>query len=255
MSRLMKGSDVCIHLASNADIAKAVSDPTIDFRQGTALTNYVLEAMRLADVKKIYYASGSGVYGSVGLTESKEDQGNLLPISTYGASKLAGEALIHSYCHMFGMTGYAFRFGNVVGARQTHGVGLDFTKQLLRNPEKLYILGDGNQTKSYVYINDIIDAVLLAGEKQTTKYEVYNVATKDYISVNEIANIIIDVLGLSNVRLEYSGGDRGWIGDLPQTRLCSDKIRSLGWTNKKNTKEAVRQSIIDMLPDIKDGKL
>src|SRR5208283_918094 len=160
----MQGHDVVIHLASNPDIARAATEPDIDFKEGTCLTNNVVEAMRRSGTKTILYASGSGVYGDLGEVEADEDYGPLLPISTYGASKLAGEALITSYCHMFDFTGRVFRFGNVVGPRQTHGVGFDFLRQLRKNPRKLRVLGDGTQSKSYIHVYDVVDAVLLAAE-------------------------------------------------------------------------------------------
>ena len=143
LRRAMDGSEVVIHLASNPDIARAAAEPDIDFREGTYLTERVLEAMRLSSAKRILYASGSGIYGELGTVEANEDYGPLAPISTYGASKLAGEALISSYCHMFEMTGCVFRFGNVVGPRQTHGVGFDFVRALRKDPEKLRIVGPG----------------------------------------------------------------------------------------------------------------
>src|ERR1019366_2462785 len=158
----MAGHDVVIHLASNPDIARAVTDPDIDFREGTLLTRQVVEAMRVTGVPRILYASGSGVYGDLGHEEAAEDHGPLLPVSTYGASKLAGEALISSYCYMFQLQACVFRFGNVVGPRQTHGVGFDFVRRLLAEPTHLRILGDGSQSKSYIHIEDVLNAVLLA---------------------------------------------------------------------------------------------
>ena len=171
LAAAMAGHDVVIHLASNPDIARAATEPTIDFWQGTALTQSVLEAMRTTSAKRILYASGSGVYGDLGTHEAAEDHGPLVPVSTYGASKLAGEALIASYAAMFGLSGCAFRFGNVVGPRQTHGVGFDFARALLRaaaageQPISLRILGDGSQSKSYIHVDDVVRAVLLAHDE------------------------------------------------------------------------------------------
>ncbi|MFN7135273.1 MAG: NAD-dependent epimerase/dehydratase family protein, partial [Myxococcales bacterium] len=159
LEKAMAGHDVVIHLASNADIAKAVATPDIDFWEGTFLTNQVVEAMRKTGAKRLLYASGSGVYGDLGTAEAHEDWAPMLPISTYGASKLAGETLISAYCHMFEITACAFRFGNVVGPRQTHGVGFDFTRRLLEDPTRLPILGDGTQSKSYIHVFDIVRAV------------------------------------------------------------------------------------------------
>jgi UDP-glucose 4-epimerase len=155
----MDGHDVVIHLASNPDIARAATEPDIDFREGTQLTQNVVEAMRTSSAKRILYASGSGVYGDLGLVEATEDHGPLAPVSTYGASKLAGEALIASYVAMFDLSGCAFRFGNVVGPRQTHGVGFDFVRRLIADPSRLNLLGDGSQSQSYIHVDDVVAAV------------------------------------------------------------------------------------------------
>jgi UDP-glucose 4-epimerase len=250
LSAAMNGHDTVIHLASNPDIARAATEPTVDFDQGTVLTQQIVEAMRVTGTKRILYASGSGVYGDTGSLEVKEDYGPMVPISTYGASKLAGETLISAYSYMFDLSGIAFRFGNLVGPRQTHGVGYDFIRKLRADKKGLDILGDGKQSKSYVYITDIIEAVLLANEKVTKPFDVFNVATGDYITVAEIAEIAIsEVLGkdADSVTLRYSGGDRGWKGDVPIVRLNTDKIKSLGWKRKFSSAEAIRQSICDML--------
>jgi UDP-glucose 4-epimerase len=257
LTRAMQGHDTVIHLASNPDIARAATEPDIDFREGTYLSNNVVEAMRRSGTKRILYASGSGVYGDLGEEEIAENHGPLAPVSTYGASKLAGEALISSYCHMFEFTGRVFRFGNVVGPRQTHGVGFDFLRQLLKNPRKLRILGDGTQSKSYIHVRDVIAAVLLAAERAPQRFAAYNVATGDYITVTEIACLAAECAGLDplGVELEYTGGNRGWKGDVPIVRLNTDRIRSLGWTCGLNTREALRQSMLAMLPDIQSGRL
>jgi UDP-glucose 4-epimerase len=249
------GHDVVIHLASNPDISRADTEPDIDFREGTLLTNNVVEAMRRAGTTTILYASGSGVYGDVGELEVNEDA-PLKPVSTYGASKLAGEALIRSYCHMFELTGRVFRFGNVVGPRQTHGVGFDFLHQLLENPRKLRILGDGKQSKSYIHIQDIVEAVLIAEERASTSFEIYNVAT-DYITVKEIAVLAVECAGLNpqEVEFEFTGGSRGWKGDIPVVRMNSEQIRRLGWECRRGSREALRESMLAMLTDMKAGRL
>jgi UDP-glucose 4-epimerase len=191
----MAGHDTVIHLASNPDIARAATEPDIDFREGTLLTNHVVDAMRLTGARNILYASGSGIYGDLGETEAHEDHGPIIPVSTYGASKLAGEALISSYSFMFGITACAFRFGNVVGPRQTHGVGFDFIRHLLATPDRLRILGDGSQSKSYIHVSDVIDAVLMAAKSADGCFRAYNVATGDYITVREIAELAVEVCG------------------------------------------------------------
>ncbi len=250
------GHDTVIHLASNPDIARAVTDPAVDFDQGTLLTHHVAEAARRADVSLILYASGSGVYGDLGEIEAAEDHGPLIPVSTYGASKLAGEALLASYAAMFGITARAFRFGNVVGPRQTHGVGFDFVRRLLANPDHLRILGDGRQSKSYIHVEDVIEAVLVAAQAATGPYTVFNVATGDYVTVTEIAELAMEVVGLpaGRTRLEYTGGDRGWKGDVPVVRINTDRIRSLGWKSERTGPEALRASMESMLADARDGR-
>jgi UDP-glucose 4-epimerase len=232
-------------------------EPDIDFREGTFLTQQIVEAMRRTGTPNLLYASGSGVYGDLKDYEAQEDFGPLVPVSTYGASKLAGEALIASYCAMFDMRACAFRFGNVVGARQTHGVGFDFIRRLRVQPDRLRILGDGQQSKSYIHVEDVVEAVLLAYRTSPARFQVYNVATGDYITVTEIAKLAIEVAGLSEdqVCLEYTGGDRGWKGDVPVVRLNTDRIQSLGWTCKRNTRLALCQALNSMLVDSRMGRL
>ena len=252
----MTGHDAVIHLASNPDIARAATEPDIDFREGTFLTQQVVEAMRVTGTSRLLYASGSGVYGELGELEVSEDHGPLLPISTYGASKLAGEVLIASYCFMFGMTARAFRFGNVVGPRQTHGVGFDFVRRLLDDPSRLRVLGDGTQSKSYIHVDDVVDAVLLAHRHADKPFDVYNVAT-DYITVTEIAHLAMEVVGLdpNQVQLEYTGGDRGWKGDVPVVRLNTERIRGLGWRCRRTSRQALCVSMSTMLGDMRAGRM
>lgn len=248
----MAGADTVFHLAANPDIAKAVTQPDIDFWQGTFLAQNVVEAMRVNGVSRIFYTSGSGVYGEKASEEFRENYGPCMPISTYGASKLACEALICSYCHMFGLTGRAFRFANVVGPRQTHGVGYDFVRRLKADPSCLRILGDGSQSKSYIHIDDILDAVFLAGEKGQGPYDIFNVATGDYITVKEIADLAVKICGLDprTVRYDFTGGDRGWKGDVPIVRFNSDKIKALGWSRKRSSAQAVHDSMAAMKAEI-----
>ena len=265
LERNMDGHDTVIHLASNPDIARAAVEPDIDFREGTFLTQQIVEAMRRTRTPNLLYASGSGVYGDLKDYDAQEDFGPLVPVSTYGASKLAGEALIASYCAMFDLRARAFRFGNVVGARQTHGVGFDFIRRLRVQPDRLRILGDGRQSKSYIHVDDVVEAVLLAyrtslgltGKLSEKPFEVFNVATGDYITVTEIAKLAIQAAGLSEdqVCLEYTGGDRGWKGDVPIVRLNTDRIRSLGWIPKRKTSQALCEALNSMLADSRLGRL
>jgi len=251
------GHDLAVHLASNPDIARAATEPTVDFDEGTALTNNVVEACRRGGVARLLYASGSGVYGDLGELEASEVHGPLEPVSTYGASKLAGEALVASYCHMFGLGAASFRFGNVVGPRQTHGVGYDFIRRLRADPSKLTVLGDGTQSKSYVHVSDIVRAVTMVGALDNLRYDVFNVATGDYVTVREIAELAITIAGLHNehVRLEYTGGDRGWKGDVPIVRLDTAKIRSLGWRRTYSSREAMAASMTSLRDDLDAGRI
>ena len=250
----MAGVDVVYHLAANPDIAKAVTQPDIDFWEGTYLTNNVLEAMRIQGIKRLIYASGSGVYGDTGSIVLHEDYSPMLPISTYGASKLACEALICAYCHVFDMHAGAFRFANVVGPNQTHGVGYDFLRRLLENPKELRILGDGSQSKAYIYVTDVIAAMRLVEHRQLSGFSYFNVAPADYITVTEIADVVVEILGLPGTQYHYTGSDRGWKGDVPVVRLDCEKLKDLGWTCQYTSREAIVQSVTSMLEDAKLNK-
>jgi UDP-glucose 4-epimerase len=256
LTHAMLGMDIVLHLAANPDIAKAARQPDIDFWEGTHLSQNILEAMRVCRVPSILYTSGSGVYGEAPGVAFSEDFGPCIPISTYGASKLACEALIASYCHMFGMRGRAFRFANVVGPRQTHGVGHDFIRRLKADPSHLQIQGDGTQCKSYIHVDDAIDAMFFVGshmkDTRAPSFDIFNVATDDYITVTQIADIACGVAGLTTdtVEYQYTGGDRGWKGDVPQVRFDVSKIKALGWTARHTSQEAVRASIAAMYQEI-----
>jgi UDP-glucose 4-epimerase len=248
LTAAMAGSDTVFHLAANPDIAKAVTQPDIDFWEGTYLTQNVLEAIRVNRVRRLLYMSGSGVYGENARVAFAEGYGPCLPISTYGASKLACEALICAYCAMFGLTARAFRFANVVGPRQTHGVGYDFVRRLKADPTRLRILGDGSQSKSYIHVEDILAAVFLADQCVADSYDLFNVATDDYITVREIADLAVQVsrLNRGSVRYEFTGGDRGWKGDVPIVRFDCAKIKSLGWRCGRTSAEAMRDAMAAM---------
>jgi UDP-glucose 4-epimerase len=248
LKRALAGIDTVFHFAANADIAKAATDPGVDFWHGTYLTHCILEAMRKGGVKRIIYTSGSGVYGDCGETPVREDM-PCRPVSPYGASKLASEALISAYAHMFDITACVFRFANVVGPRQTHGVGYDFIRKLRADPTRLEILGDGTQSKSYVHVQDVINAVLLANERSTERFDVFNVATPDWATVREIADTVIDCMGLffKKPRLEFGDQARGWRGDVPVVRFDSSKIRQLGWVPQFSSASAITDSVRAMV--------
>jgi UDP-glucose 4-epimerase len=251
LTSAIRDSRVVIHLASNPDIAKAAKEPRIDFMQGTVLTESVVEASRLGGVQKILYASGSGVYGDVG-SEILTEQSQLNPISTYGASKLAGEALLASYAYMFGIQAVAFRFANVVGPRQTHGVGYDFLRRLFINSQELTILGNGLQDKSYVHISDVVRAVLSFADSKSQTFDFFNISTRDSLNVNQIASIVFDVLGLdsSTVQVNYTGGDRGWKADVPIVKLDPSKIEATGWAPNFTSYSAMYDAIASMKKEI-----
>jgi UDP-glucose 4-epimerase len=249
----MAGCDTVFHLAANPDIAKAATQPDIDFWEGTYLTQNVLEAMRVNGVRKIFYTSGSGVYGENPEVAFAEDYGPCVPISTYGASKLACEALIATYSHMFELVGRVFRFANVVGPRQTHGIGYDFVRRLQADPSRLRILGDGSQKKSYIYVEDILAAIQVADARADERYAVFNVATDDYITVAEIADLAVKVSGLTpgETKYDFTGGDRGWKGDVPVVRFDCSKIKALGWKARRTSAQAITDAMKAMLEELK----
>jgi UDP-glucose 4-epimerase len=257
LSEAMAGHDLVVHLASNPDIAAAMTNPAVDFDEGTLITHHVVEAMRRMGVPRVAYASGSGVYGDLGERVADEDHGPLVPVSTYGASKLAGEALISAYAHMFDLQGFAFRFGNVVGRRQTHGVGFDFLHKLRANPTRLEVMGDGSQSKSYVLVGDVVAAVLgVCDHGIAEPFSAFNVATGDYITVREIAELAVDVAGLDRGDVEVAYGDqsRGWKGDVPVVRLDTARIRATGWRPSAGSREALRASMEAMLEDLRTSE-
>ncbi len=243
VTEAMRGADHVYLFAANPDIAAAVNDPGIDFWQGTYLCHNVIEAARVNGVERITYASGSGVYGDRGAQEVDEQFGPLIPVSTYGASKLGCEAILAAYAHMFGIHAAVFRFANVVGPRQTHGVTYDFVRRLLENPNELRVLGDGNQSKSYIHVSDVVSAMLTLSDRGWEGFEVFNVGTGDYVTVTEIARLVAARMGLVGVHYEYAGGSRGWKGDVPVVRFRSDRLAALGWRCRHSSIEALRDSI------------
>ena len=247
LKKVISKSDIVYHFAANPDIAKAVKQPDIDFWEGTYLTQNLLEAMRCNKIKKIFYTSGSGVYGENIKVRFSEKYGPCMPISTYGSSKLACEALISAYSHMFGIIARIFRFANVVGPRQTHGVAFDFINKLKKNSKKLVILGNGLQKKSYIHVNDVLSAMEKSDSFSNNAIEIFNVASDDYITVREIAYIVCKEMNLKNVSFLYTGGDRGWKGDVPTVKFDCSKIKETGWKPSRNSAEAVTDAVRSML--------
>ncbi len=239
----MRGADHAYLFAANPDVAAAVEDPTVDFWQGTYLTHNAIEAARISGVPRITYASGSGVYGDSARDDIDESYGPLLPVSTYGASKLGCEAMLSAYAHMFGIQAVACRFANVVGTKQTHGVTYDFVRRLREDPTRLRILGDGHQSKSYIHVSDVVAAILAIADQGWDGFEVFNAGTDEYVTVTEIADLVSRRMGITDVRYEYVGGARGWKGDVPIVRFRSDKLASLGWRCRYSSTEALVDSI------------
>ena len=250
LTAAVAGCEVVFHLAANPDIARAVTEPTIDFDNGTVLTQYVLEAMRRTGVRRLVFTSGSGVYGEVPPRPVPEDWPFMVPISTYGAAKLASEALISAYCHMFQMVGTAFRFANVVGPNMTHGVTHDFIRRLKGEPHRLVIYGDGQQLKHYIHTSDVIAAMRLLLDRQRAGFALYNVASEDRLKVVEIADIVVAAMGLGQVEYAFTGGSRGWAGDVPVIELDSSRIRALGWKNRLGSRAAVESAARSLLDEL-----
>jgi len=245
-----EGADHAFHFAANPDIAKAMADPSVDFWEGTYLTQNLLEALRRGGVARLTYASGSGVYGDAGERPVVEDM-PLRPVSPYGASKLGCEALIGTYCHMFGLRALALRFANVVGPRQTHGVAYDFIRRLRADPTRLEIMGDGSQSKSYVHVDDVVEALLgLFPSPGDPDFDVFNIATEDYLTVREIADMVAGRLGLTGVEYVFGDEPRGWKGDVPVVRFDSDRARARGWSNRRTSREAMAASIDAMVEQV-----
>ncbi|MCI8320124.1 MAG: NAD-dependent epimerase/dehydratase family protein [Dorea sp.] len=242
--------DVVYHMAANSDIQKGGREPEIDFNDTFLTTRNLLEGMRKAGVKKLFFASTSAVYGEMPGVRLKETTGGIKPVSFYGGAKLASEALISSYVSMCGMRAVIFRFPNVIGPRLTHGVIFDFIKKLHKNPHELEILGDGTQCKPYIYVSDLIEAVYMLTREFEEGEDVFNISVESRgTTVTHIAEIVADVMKLADVEFQYTGGDRGWKGDVPSFCYDISKILSRGWKPEHTSDEAVRRTVKDMITD------
>jgi UDP-glucose 4-epimerase len=245
----MEGHEFVFHLAANADIRFGLEDPRRDLEQNTIATFNVLEAMRQNGISKIAFSSTGPVYGEPKVFPTPEDCPFPVQTSLYASSKLAGEALISSYCEGFGFTSYIFRFVSILGYRYPHGHVFDFYRQLLEHPDKLHILGNGKQRKSYLHIEDCLDAILTIIAKADEKVNIYNLGTDEYCEVNQSVAWICEYLGLNPI-LSYSGGERGWIGDNPFVFLDCSKAKALGW----RAKHSIKASIISTLQFLEENK-
>lgn len=255
LAAAMMGAEVVFHLASNPDISRAAREPTIDFYQGTLLTQLIVEAARVSAVKRIIYASGSGIFGDDPGRIFQESEVSPCPNSTYAASKIAGETLLSAYSHMFGMVGVTFRFANVVGPNQTHGVGYDFIRKLRDDGRRLQVLGDGYQSKSYIHVMDVVAALLLSLRLNIKTYDFFNLSTEDCITVRDIAAIVISEMKLQDVEIAYGRGDRGWKGDVPIIRFSAAKAKKIGWKCQHGSAEAMRLAVRGMLDNLRAGRL
>lgn len=245
LNELLKGVEEVWHLAANPDVKVGSENPESIYKNNILATFRLLEAMRKNNVKKIIFTSSSTVYGEAKVIPTPEDYPPE-PISIYGASKLACEALIISYCHTFDIKCWIYRFANVVGKRCTHGVIYDFIMKLKRNPYELEILGDGEQNKSYIYITDCLEAMFFGLERTDEKVNIFNIGSEDQVKVKRIAEIVCEEMNLSP-KFKFTGGKRGWVGDVPVMLLSIDKLKKLGWKPKFNSEEAVRRAVRDIL--------
>lgn len=246
----IKEHDFVFHVAANPDIRYGTMNTRVDIEQGTIATYNVLEAMRQCDAKKIVFTSSSVVYGEAGMVPTPEDYGPLMPISLYGASKLAAEALISAFCNSFDMQAWIFRFANIIGKRGTHGVIVDFIEKLKKDRTQLEILGNGKQSKSYLLVDECIDAIMYAIEKSNERVNIFNLGCEDQVQVSRIAKILVEELGLTDVKFVYTGGERGWVGDVPRFLLSTEKINRLGWHAQHNSEEAVRIAVKTLVEEL-----
>ena len=257
-----KGVDRVFHLAANPDARWGIENTKLDLEQETIVTYNVLEAMRRNSVPQIILSSSGTVYGDVGTTITHENLGPALPISLYGAGKVAAEALISAFCATFGLRAVILRFGNIVGDRTTHGAFYDFIRQLTKNSAELKVLGNGLQSKPYIYVRDIVDAIVFAGEKcgalEAGKFDVFNVAPDGGTSVRFMAEELVLQLGFKGrTKISYGTTAGGWPGDVPHSRMDASKIRKAGFNLPRSSDEAVRLAIsriIEWLPQRKNAK-
>jgi UDP-glucose 4-epimerase len=250
LKRAIREHDVVFHLAANPDARLGVADTSLDLHQETIATYNVLEAMRLSGIRETVFSSSGTIYGETPVIPLKENHGPVLPISLYGAGKVASEALIAAFCHTFDMRCWIYRFANIVGSRGTHGVIFDFIHKLMRNPRELEILGDGTQEKPYLSVEDCVEGMLFGFENSNDKVNYFNLGCESTTNVSSIARMVVKEMGLENVGFSCTGGDRGWPGDVPQVRFNVDKIRKLGWSPKLTSDQAVRKAIKSMTGEI-----
>ena len=241
-----RGASTVWHLATTADIRRGLAEPGLDLEEGTRTTFHVLEAMRRHDVPSIAFSSSSVVYGRPTVFPTPEEYGPLQPESLYGAAKLAAEGLLSAYAHSYGLTAHIFRFANVIGPNMTHGILPDFFEKLRRDPTRLEILGDGRQAKSYLRTEDCVEGMFLATDGTHEPVNLFNLGNTDQISAREIGEKVVVAHG-GKARIEFTGGERGWAGDVPLQLLAIRRMEALGWKPRWNSAEAVDHTIEDMV--------
>lgn len=246
----IKNHDVVFHIAANPFVRLGEKQTRLDLEQGPIVTYNILEGMRVNDIKKIVFSSSSVVYAETPPIDIPETFGPTLPISLYGAGKLGAEGLISAFCGTFGFQTWIYRFANVVGIRSTHGVIVDFIAKLQKNPKELEILGDGKQQKPYLHVSDIVDGILFGFENSNDQVNLFNLGVDSNTTVTHIAEMVIEEMGLSKVKFNYTGGSRGWAGDVPRFQLDTSKMRGLGWIARYTSDEAVRKAIRETLDKI-----
>lgn len=242
MTEAMKGCEFVFHFAANADVRMGCEHPRKDLEQNTIATYNVLEAMRANGIKRIGFSSTGSVYGEAEVIPTPEDAPFPIQTSLYGASKLACEGLLAAYAEGFGFQAYIFRFVSILGERYTHGHVFDFCKKLADDPTKLYVLGNGHQRKSYLYVKDCMEAILTVIRNANEKVNIFNLGTDEYCEVNDSIRWISGKLGVTP-ELSYAGGERGWIGDNPFIYLDTKKVRALGWTPKATIQDGVEKTV------------
>ncbi|HJK02061.1 MAG TPA: NAD-dependent epimerase/dehydratase family protein [Methanocorpusculum sp.] len=240
---LFSGTTRVYHIAADPDVRCSSQKPFEVYQNNVTATVRVLEAMRKHDVKEIVFTSSSTVYGEADRIPTPENYTPMIPISIYGASKLACEAMISSYTATYEMKAWVYRFANVIGPRSTHGIIYDFIQKLKKNNKKLDILGDGKQNKSYILVENCVSAMVYAPTVSNETFNVFNIGTEDRISVKRIAELIVEEMDLENVSFNFTGNERGWIGDIPQMQLSVEKLKAMGWEPRINSEESVRQAI------------
>ncbi len=242
LAQAMEAAELVVHFAANADVRFGTEHPRKDLDQNTIATWNVLEAMREQGCKRIVFSSTGSVYGEPDIFPTPETCPFPIQTSLYGASKVAAEGMIQAYCEGFGMQGYIFRFVSILGERYSHGHVFDFWRQLSEHPEHLHVLGNGRQRKSYLYVQDCIDAILTALDRANDKVNIFNLGTDEYCEVNDSIGWICGHLGL-HPKITYSGGERGWVGDSPFIFLDCSRIRALGWRPRFSIQQAVLATI------------